>query len=867
MTAVIYVHEPLGNPYEQVRLLTILPARDNTSPIMTQLSSHKIPLSNASRLDRLRGHFSLPTYFAISYVCGSGREMEKTHSIFIEGKAFPVAANVHAALHVYRDFTTAPMDMWIDCICISQTDDNERSAQITLMRDIYFLALGVYIWLGPATPESDRAIRFVNNLTNSLLMNRAVNSVIELHALETKDKLEGSQPSLMESWRRTFLRNGYAALLTASMPLAGAAVGFADLYSNSSRSDQSLSPQPLVMYPDDYRPGEGPSFQESYNKGLEQTERKRAIMNGRETTFDGSKLGLYERIGQAYQDVRRNDLEAKANLMARTDINYNAMGIAERHRARNDELNRIKAEQIERLEAWTKLNGEVSDQGDMSLDSGHTGSEKKASWRPSNNALDLVKSEDLMEMAQLIEKTLVQETQYFSRMWTLQEACVGAVAMVCRGTSQALFKDLLKVMRYLNETLKLRATDISQVNKIQWINSGLRGSRRLSLRILLHESQERECQDPRDKIYALVGLMRETPNSLLRPSYEKPVSEVYADAARFLINSNRGLDIICEHDIEFPERFPGLPSWTPDFRYFGSPGRATPLADVSGRSNIFHACKSVVVPDSEGPITLPRRWNALRTTGLHFGTVCNISESKSSEVNVDSKYNFGAAERRWNATAQAARSLNSAFLSALNLSSQLITTYQKLSLDDDTILDPDPGLDQLCQQLASVTAEFHDLDVKSHAVVLEYLLVLLCGRTTSRSGCTADDLELLMSQACLRDATGVGETARATLCTAFSTGMRGRRLAAVQKQLTVRGDADLVLAAMPKTAEVGDMICILAGCSVPICIRPLGEDVGDMGNEDRHKLVGECYVSGFMDGEAWPRANHDNTQLHDFLLV
>ncbi|KAL7896603.1 heterokaryon incompatibility domain-containing protein [Trichoderma sp. TUCIM 5745] len=47
----------------------------------------------------------------------------------------------------------------------------------------------------------------------------------------------------------------------------------------------------------------------------------------------------------------------------------------------------------------------------------------------------------------------------------------------------------------------------------------------------------------------------------------------------------------------------------------------------------------------------------------------------------------------------------------------------------------------------------------------------------------------------------------------------------------------------PKEAEDGDLVCILFGCTVPVILRPI-EDLG------LYKLIGEAYVHGVMDGEA-----------------
>lgn len=49
--------------------------------------------------------------------------------------------------------------IWIDAICINQQDLAERSAQVTIMGDIYRTAQMVAIWLGPNQNQADEAIR------------------------------------------------------------------------------------------------------------------------------------------------------------------------------------------------------------------------------------------------------------------------------------------------------------------------------------------------------------------------------------------------------------------------------------------------------------------------------------------------------------------------------------------------------------------------------------------------------------------------------------------------------------------------------------------------------------------------------------
>ena len=50
----------------------------------------------------------------------------------------------------------------------------------------------------------------------------------------------------------------------------------------------------------------------------------------------------------------------------------------------------------------------------------------------------------------------------------------------------------------------------------------------------------------------------------------------------------------------------------------------------------------------------------------------------------------------------------------------------------------------------------------------------------------------------------------------------------------------------PRDTVVTDLVCILYGCNVPVIIRP----------QNQHfKMIGECFLHGFMDGEAFSKMN------------
>ena len=56
---------------------------------------------------------------------------------------------------------------------------------------------------------------------------------------------------------------------------------------------------------------------------------------------------------------------------------------------------------------------------------------------------------------------------------------------------------------------------------------------------------------------------------------------------------------------------------------------------------------------------------------------------------------------------------------------------------------------------------------------------------------------------------------------------------------------------VPRTARVGDVVCLLEGAQTPFILR--ANDSSESSGEDLSwNLIGEAYIHGVMDGEAWP---------------
>jgi len=92
----------------------------------------------------------LPEYAALSYVWG---EQDNPARIYLDGEAFHVTRNLYSSLRRLREGYD-PLILWVDAICVDQSNTAERELQIILMRRIFQQAQGVFADVGEeAEPE------------------------------------------------------------------------------------------------------------------------------------------------------------------------------------------------------------------------------------------------------------------------------------------------------------------------------------------------------------------------------------------------------------------------------------------------------------------------------------------------------------------------------------------------------------------------------------------------------------------------------------------------------------------------------------------------------------------------------------------
>ena len=135
---------------------------------------------------------------------------------------------------------------------------------------------------------------------------------------------------------------------------------------------------------------------------------------------------------------------------------------------------------------------------------------------------------------------------WWSRVWTFQEglAANGDSLVLCgqrtvawQTVLQAL-GDLLKCARRYPDAALHRFRYFLEVNRLR------RSAQEVHLDRLVFASSYREATDPRDYVYALLGLVNDTSYESIDLDYSKPVSWAYQQAMVSMIRSRKDLDIL-----------------------------------------------------------------------------------------------------------------------------------------------------------------------------------------------------------------------------------------------------------------------------------------------------------------------------------
>ena len=143
-----YRYSPVNKEASEIRLVTLLPgalgARLRITIRITVLSKTLVP-----------------EYEALSYAWGSAKRTTRVYIQDAEGgreSTLNITQNLAEALQELR-YQDKPRTLWIDAICVDQSNIPERGHQVIRMADIYPQASRVVVWVGPERHDSAFVIR------------------------------------------------------------------------------------------------------------------------------------------------------------------------------------------------------------------------------------------------------------------------------------------------------------------------------------------------------------------------------------------------------------------------------------------------------------------------------------------------------------------------------------------------------------------------------------------------------------------------------------------------------------------------------------------------------------------------------------
>lgn len=128
-----------------------LDLQESNFRLLRLIGSHPCPAIHCELLEATFGeeYGGLP-YEALSYTWGvSGEPAE----IFVNSQVLHVTWNLYEALYHLR--LSEDRYLWVDAICIDQSNFEERGHQVGLMSTIYWKANSVLVWLGCSTDETN----------------------------------------------------------------------------------------------------------------------------------------------------------------------------------------------------------------------------------------------------------------------------------------------------------------------------------------------------------------------------------------------------------------------------------------------------------------------------------------------------------------------------------------------------------------------------------------------------------------------------------------------------------------------------------------------------------------------------------------
>ena len=167
----------LDTSKNEIRLLLLQPSHDPQAQI--QCFRKKTSLNDKPRFE------------ALSYTWGDPAVVEP---VLLDDEEFNVTVGAWSALKALR-YEDRPRVLWMDAICINQTDPEEKAEQLKLMGTVYRQASSVRVWLG----EDDQGDKEAMSILKAMTITDGARNTLEL-GYRPEIRRKQVQQFLARSW-------------------------------------------------------------------------------------------------------------------------------------------------------------------------------------------------------------------------------------------------------------------------------------------------------------------------------------------------------------------------------------------------------------------------------------------------------------------------------------------------------------------------------------------------------------------------------------------------------------------------------------------------------------------------------------------
>lgn len=424
-------------------------------------------------------------------------------------------------------------------------------------------------------------------------------------------------------------------------------------------------------------------------------------------------------------------------------------------------------------------------------------------------------------------------SRWFRRVWTIQELAVASKAVARYGRQLIDWSRLEDAIKMI-----LLARDFLESHPLGWVSQAERGSvfyisdtdavlhqnqikhiymiygvlpttlialrrqtrenKPTSLLSTLRKAWYHEATNPRDKVYALLGLVAEDERSRYQVDYSMSIEQVYSVTTKTMLKHDSTMEVLCLAGID-QRSTADLPSWCPDWRVLEQTIDNKELLDrewlssaVNRRSHQWSA------GGTDQELYEDEDWRVIRVSGILLGVVGLTC----------------LGENHHNTTLEALMASESDSANKVPLQPQ----YKELD-------PPDPIFRQLD---FDAIVDVFSLGTWAHVF------------NSNDSGPSLGPRENMHTLGTETESDWAARRSGFLHSLGLLVGMMGQF---EKKQTFVASDGSTTYVGIgPPSSELGDVLCVLHGVRTPVLLRKAKE-------EDHVTLVGACYVRGIMEGQ------------------